>query len=88
MVIGNAREGERMLLDPKQLNMGKRLLGTWGGDSRPDRDTPRYGRLILDKELNLKPLCAKEYPFHLVNEAIDDLEAGRSIRPLIRMGEA
>ena len=36
----------RLELDPKQLNLGKRLLGTWGGDSVPDRDFPRYARLL------------------------------------------
>ena len=42
VVVGNARHGESMQLDPKELNLGKRLLGTWGGDNLPERDFPRY----------------------------------------------
>src|SRR5690606_17890584 len=38
VVIGNARAGQFLTIDPKQFNLGKRLLGTWGGDSAPDRD--------------------------------------------------
>ena len=41
-VVGNARFGESLEIDPRELNQGKRLLGTWGGDGVPDRDYPRY----------------------------------------------
>ena len=46
VIAGNAAHGETLHLDPRELNQGKRLFGTWGGDSRPDRDFPDYCRLI------------------------------------------
>lgn len=46
VVIGNAKAGEALSLDPSVFNQGKSLLGTWGGDSMPDRDYPRFGRLL------------------------------------------
>ncbi len=85
VVIGNARHGERIDLDPRQLNMGKRLLGTWGGDNWPDRDYPRYCRLLDSGRLRLEPILSEPYSLHQINEAIDDLEAGRVVRPLIDM---
>ena len=85
VVVGNARHGERVELDPRQLNMGKRLLGTWGGDNWPDRDFPRYCKLLSSGKLNLEPLLSKTYTLDEINEAIDDLETGKVVRPLIDM---
>ena len=85
VVVGNAREGERLELDPKQLNLGKQLRGTWGGDNLPDRDFPRYCELLSAGKLNLGPLSSSIYRLSEINQAIDDLEAGRATRPLIDM---
>ena len=85
VVIGNARHGERLEIDPKQLNMGKRIFGTWGGDNIPDRDFPRYCDLVTSGKLKLKPFLSKTYRLNEINQAIDDLEAGKVIRPLIEM---
>ena len=43
VVIGNARHGAMLTLNPGVFNQGKSLLGTWGGDSVPDRDYGRFG---------------------------------------------
>ena len=90
VVIGNASFGQRLELDPKQFNMGKSLLGTWGGDCRPDEDYPRFSGLCASGKLDLSPLVSKVYGLSEINEAIDDLEAGVVARPLIdmSMGEA
>ena len=85
VIVGNARHGERVALDPKQLNLGKQLRGTWGGDNWPDRDFPRYCKLLRAGKLNLEPLLSKTYRLSEVNKAIDELEAGMVARPLIDM---
>ena len=85
VVIGNAKFGDKLELDPRELNMGKRLLGTWGGDNVPDRDYPRYARLMASGKLDLEPLLGKSYSLAEVNAALDDLEHGRAARPLIQM---
>jgi S-(hydroxymethyl)glutathione dehydrogenase/alcohol dehydrogenase len=85
VIVGNARHGERLEIDPRQLNMGKQLRGTWGGDNLPDRDFPRYGKLVAAGRLDLGPMISRDYPLERINDAIDDLEAGRVARPLVRM---
>jgi S-(hydroxymethyl)glutathione dehydrogenase/alcohol dehydrogenase len=85
VVIGNVRHGQRLEIDPAQLNQGKRLLGTWGGDNEPDRDFPRYCELLVAGKLNLSPLLAKTYTLETINEALDDLQSGRVPRPLVAM---
>jgi len=83
VVVGNAPHGETIALDPRELNQGKRLLGTWGGDNVPYRDFPRYCRLIQSGRLNLSPL--RSVPFRLsdVNEALAALEQRQVARPMI-----
>jgi S-(hydroxymethyl)glutathione dehydrogenase/alcohol dehydrogenase len=85
VIVGNARFGARLELDPGQFNQGKQLLGSWGGDNQPDRDFPRYLRLALSGALELRPLQQSVYPLEQINQALDDLESGRALRPLIRM---
>lgn len=85
VVIGNARYGEHLQIDPRQLNLGKRLMGTWGGDNWPDRDYPRYLKLLSSGRLNLSPMLSKTYRLDHVNQALDDLESGQVARPLIEM---
>ncbi|MEX2212711.1 MAG: zinc-binding dehydrogenase [Phycisphaeraceae bacterium] len=90
VIIGNARHGQRIELDPQQLNQGKRLLGTWGGDSDPDRDYPRFADWLRTGRLNLEPLmqsteASNGYGLEDVNAALADLECGRTIRPIMDM---
>ena len=84
VVIGNSKHGERLSIDPGELNMGKRIIGTWGGDNDPDKDFPIYLDMLRSGKLDLKPLISKVYELEKVNDAIDELEAGEVIRPLIR----
>ncbi len=85
VVIGNARFGERLEIDPQELNQGKRLLGTWGGDCDPDRDFAAISRGLADGSLPLDRLVGKHYALSDINEAVDDLENGQVTRPVIDM---
>ncbi len=85
VIAGNARHDEMWPLDPRQLNQGKRILGTWGGDNVPERDFPRYQRLLQSGRLSCDRFLHNRYPLTEINRALDDLEAGRVARPLIEL---
>jgi S-(hydroxymethyl)glutathione dehydrogenase/alcohol dehydrogenase len=85
VIVGNAREGETLAVDPKQLNQGKQLRGTWGGDNWPDRDYPRYCKLLQCGRIDLTPVMAEPVPLEQVNEAVEMLERGMVGRPLLRL---
>ena len=85
VVVGNARFGESLEIDPRELNQGKRLLGSWGGDNEPDVDFPAYAQLLASGQINLAPLHSPPYRLEDANQALQDLESGRIIRPLIDM---
>jgi S-(hydroxymethyl)glutathione dehydrogenase/alcohol dehydrogenase len=85
VVVGNAHHGELIHLDPRQLNLGKQLRGSWGGDTSPDRDFRRYCGLLQDGSLDLALLSNRIYSLNNINDAIADLADGTVARPLIAL---
>jgi S-(hydroxymethyl)glutathione dehydrogenase/alcohol dehydrogenase len=85
VVIGNAKHGAALTLSPGVFNQGKSLLGTWGGDSVPDRDYGRYGRLLSSGRFPVRDLLSKPYSLAQADQALQDLAAGKVGRPLIDM---
>jgi S-(hydroxymethyl)glutathione dehydrogenase/alcohol dehydrogenase len=85
VVIGNARHGARLDLDPALFNQGKSLLGTWGGDSQPDRDYARFARLLGSGRFDAGGLLSAPYALADADRALTDLEQGNVGRPLIDM---
>lgn len=85
VVIGNARHGARLDLDPGVFNQGKSLMGTWGGDSVPDRDYARFGELLASGRFSVGSLLSKPYRLSEAGQALRDLASGTVGRPLIDM---
>jgi S-(hydroxymethyl)glutathione dehydrogenase/alcohol dehydrogenase len=59
------------------LHFEKRLVGSHGGECRPDVDIPRYLRMIREGRLSLGALVGRRYPLVDVNAAIADMTSGR-----------
>lgn len=85
VIAGNAEHGATMRINPFSLISGKLLVGTWGGESRPDEDIPRYAALFGAGRLPLSELITAEYSLADVNRAFEDLEGGRVARALVAM---
>lgn len=87
VVIGNAKVGSEFKISPNVFNQGKSLMGTWGGDSVPDRDYGRYGRLISSGRFPVRDLLSEPYRLEDINEALADMRSGKIGRPLIDMSK-
>ena len=85
VVIGNAKAGAMLTINPGVFNQGKSLLGTWGGDSFPDRDYGRFGSLLASSRFPLRDLIPKRYKLAEADQALSDLAAGVVGRPVIDM---
>jgi len=85
ILAGNLPRGGRITIDPFDLIKGKRIVGTWGGETCPDRDIPLYVDLCLSGKLKLHELITHTYPLEEINQAFDALEHGKVGRALIRM---
>lgn len=87
VVIGNARFDASFSISPSVFNQGKSLMGTWGGDSVPDRDYPRFGRLIASNRFPVRELLSEPYRLEDINTALNDMRSGKIGRPLIDMSK-
>jgi S-(hydroxymethyl)glutathione dehydrogenase/alcohol dehydrogenase len=77
--------GDKITLDPHELISGKRIYGSWGGDSKPDVDIPMLHSLLARGNFSLANLITRRYKLEEINDALDDLEFGRVFRPVIVM---
>ena len=85
VIAGNAAVTKSLTFSPGLFNSGRSLLGTWGGDSQPDRDYGRFGRLLNSNRFPVRDLLSKPYALEQASAALGDLAAGRVGRPLIDM---
>lgn len=65
-------------LDAFALHFGRRIIGSHGGGTRPDRDIPRYVQLYRSAKLKLEEQITGRYPLASVNEAIESIRRGRA----------
>jgi len=79
------KAGEKFCLDPFKLICGKNISGSWGGNSQPDSDIPKFVRYFIKGELPLEKLTDRYYPLEKINQALDDLDCGKVSRPIIEM---
>lgn len=85
VLAGNLPQGECICLNPFDLIKGKRIVGSWGGETNPDRDIPRYVKYYLSRDFPLDRLITHSYSLGDVNQALHDLENGEVGRALIDM---
>ena len=85
IIAGNLPQGEQISISPFDLIKGKRIIGTWGGETQPDRDIPIYVNLYLSGKLKLKELITHTSRLQNINRAFDDLSNGKGARILIDM---
>lgn len=88
LFASHPRDGDTIRLSPHDLICGKKIAGSWGGGVFPDRDIPRLQSLFSDMTGALNSLLTKRYSLYQINDALDDLEAGRVFRPLIEMNHS
>ncbi len=75
--------GRKISLDPHELIKGKRISGSWGGGSNPEKIARKLSELFVQGRLPLERLIEKKYKFNQINEAFNDMRSGIALRPLI-----
>jgi S-(hydroxymethyl)glutathione dehydrogenase/alcohol dehydrogenase len=81
-------KGEKARIYTLPLHFGKVLTGSHGGEAVPDKDIPRYARLVASGRLKLKPLVSDRFELAQINEAIAAVRAGKVAgRALIKISK-
>ena len=61
------------------LHFGKTITGSFGGESRPEKDIPRYLNLLLEGKLNLEGIITERFSLKEINLAISRMRSGKTI---------
>ena len=61
------------------------LIVSHGGNSVPDKDIPRYIRLIKNKKMSLENLITNEFTLPEINKAIDLFRSGKAGRIILKI---
>jgi S-(hydroxymethyl)glutathione dehydrogenase/alcohol dehydrogenase len=85
VVIGNAAHGSAVTIPSVEFNMGKSILGTWGGDTKPDQDFSSYQKEIEQKSEVFGQLTSEKFLLEDINVAIDKMRTKDVTRPVIEM---
>jgi S-(hydroxymethyl)glutathione dehydrogenase / alcohol dehydrogenase len=88
VLVGVPPKGATSSIATLPLHFEKRLVGSHGGESRPDVDIPRYVRLVQDGRLSLAGVVGQRYALDDINAAIDDMTSGRLAgRAIVRLDD-
>lgn len=77
VLVGVPSVGEKARIYTLPLHFGKVLIGSHGGDVRPELDIPRCGKLARQGKLELEPLVTDRFKLGQINTAIAAVRAGR-----------
>ena len=83
VLVGVPNKNDNLLIHTLPLHFGKKILGSHGGESNPEKDIPRFLKLYNQNKLNLDDLISTRYPLSKINVAIDDMRQGLSAGRII-----
>lgn len=76
ILVGVPRKGEETSIYTLPLHFGKKITGSQGGECMPDKDIPRYHKLIQNRRIALRELITARYDLDSINDAIEDMRNG------------
>jgi aryl-alcohol dehydrogenase len=83
-LLGVVPPGTEVCLDMDLLMNGRTVRGIIEGDATPDLFIPKLIELYLQGRFPFDQLITF-YPFAEINQAVKDMEAGRVIKPVLRL---
>ena len=85
ILVGVPTKGDNISIPSLPLHFNKVLTGSHGGESEPDKDIPRFIRLMNAGRLNFDGLITHEFPLDSINEAMQIFRSGEAGRIVLNM---
>lgn len=83
ILAGNLPAGQNISIDPFDLIKGKRIIGTWGGETDPDQEIVNYVQYFLSGKLKLDLFTSDIAKLNDINQALESFNDGNVNRVLI-----
>ena len=88
ILVGVPQKGDNISIPSLPLHFNKVLAGSHGGEAEPDKDIPRFIRLMNAGKLNFDGLITHEFSLDSINEAIKLFRSGEAGRIVLNMTES
>ncbi len=86
VLVGVQKQKEKMSINTLPLLLGKKIIGTYGGNCKPYVDIVKINKLFKLNKINLDSFYTKIYSLNKINKAISDMKNGKiQGRCLIKM---
>ncbi len=82
---GVPHAGEKISIDSFPIHFGRKLIGSHGGETKPDEDITRYLKLAELGKLQLEQLITHRFSLEQINDAIQVVRSGFANRCIIQM---
>ena len=70
-------------IDPFPLYFGRQIVGTVGGECKPDEDFEKFCRMFLDGKLKVREMITYVLPLEKINEGFELMKQGKCCRVVI-----
>jgi S-(hydroxymethyl)glutathione dehydrogenase/alcohol dehydrogenase len=78
---------EQITIDSFPLHFGRRIIGSHGGETKPEVDIPRYVQLYKLGKLKLDEQISHRFGLDEINDAVETVRSGEAGRCLISMSD-
>lgn len=78
VLVGVPKFNDKISIFTLPIHFGKKIIGSYGGECEPDKDIPRYLKLVECGLLRLEPIISNRYPLSKINEAISSIKTGKA----------
>ena len=85
ILVGVPKKGDNISISSLPLHFNKILTGSHGGGAEPDKDIPRFLRLMTTGQLSFDGLITHELPLGNINDAIEIFRSGTAGRIILNM---
>ena len=70
-------------IDPFPLYFGRQVVGTGGGECKPDEDFEKFCRMFLERKLKVREMITHVLPLEKINEGFELMKQGKCCRVVI-----
>ncbi len=77
LLVGVMKKGQSASVYTYPLHFEQQIIGSSGGQCRPEFDIPNYVRLCEEGKLDFSPLIGRRYSLDNINDALDDMRSGK-----------
>lgn len=86
IIAGNPKISDKLDINPYDIILGKKLIGTVGGDVDITNNMDLFKKILLsDSSIFNKLFCSNIYKLSEINLAFKDFQRKRILRPLIKL---